>query len=310
MYDTIIIGAGPAGLTAAIYALRAKKKVLMLERLFPGGQVAVTNVIENYPGFEKISGMELATKMFEQAVKLGLEIVYSEILEYDITGKIKKVRTHNNTYEAKTILLCLGAFAKQLEVENEQKFVGNGISYCATCDGNFFKDKTVAVIGGGNTSMEDVLYLYDIAEKIYLIHRRDTFKVEKEEILNKVKALSTDANSKIKIILNSVVTELKGENKLESIVIENKKDKEFEEIKVDGIFVAIGRKPDTDLLKGILELDAMGYIITNENMQTNINGVFAAGDVRHKTLRQIVTACADGAISSVSINNYIATLKD
>ena len=201
MYDTIIIGAGPAGLTAAIYALRAKKKVLMLERMLPGGQVAMTNLIENYPGFEKISGMELATKMFEQAVKLGLEIVYSDVLEYDITGNIKKVRTHNGTYESKTILLCLGAFAKQLEVENEQKFVGNGISYCATCDGNFFKDKTVAVIGGENTSIEDTLYLYDIVKKIYLIHRRDAFKVE-EEALNRVQTLSTNPNSKIKILLN------------------------------------------------------------------------------------------------------------
>lgn len=309
MYDTIIIGAGPAGLTAAIYALRAKKKVLMLERMLPGGQVAMTNLIENYPGFEKISGMELATKMFEQAVKLGLEIVYSDVLEYDITGNIKKVRTHNGTYESKTILLCLGAFAKQLEVENEQKFVGNGISYCATCDGNFFKDKTVAVIGGENTSIEDTLYLYDIVKKIYLIHRRDAFKVE-EEALNRVQTLSTNPNSKIKILLNCAVTELKGNNKLESIIIENKKDKKLEEIKVDGLFVAIGRKPDTDLLKGILELDSMGYIITDENMKTNISGVFAAGDVRHKTLRQIVTACADGAISSVSINNYITTLKN
>lgn len=309
MYDSIIIGAGPAGLTASIYALRARKKVLMLERMIPGGQVAMTNLIENYPGFERIAGIELATKMFEQATKLGLEIVYTDVLEYDLTGTVKKVRTHNGTFEAKTILLCLGAYAKQLEVENEQKYVGKGISYCATCDGNFFKDKTVAIIGGGKTSIEDTLYLYDIAKQIYVIHRRDTFKCE-EDTLNKVKMLSELPDSKVKIILNSVVTELNGGDKLESIVIENKEKKTFEDLKVDGLFVAIGRKPDTDLLKGVLELDSSGYIITDEDMKTNINGVFAAGDVRHKTLRQIVTACADGAIASISINTYISTLKN
>ena len=171
MYDTIIVGGGPAGLTAAIYALRAKKKIIMIERMIPGGQVAKTLTIENYPGFESISGFDLANKMYEQATNLGLEIVYNDILEYDITGSIKKVKTHNGTFEAKTILLCLGAFAIQLEVENEQKFLGKGISYCATCDGNFFKNKTVAVIGGGNSSIEDTLYLYDIADKIYIINR-------------------------------------------------------------------------------------------------------------------------------------------
>jgi len=309
MYDLIIIGAGPAGLTASIYALRARKKVLMLERMIPGGQMAMTNNIENYPGFDKITGMDLTTKMLEQAVKLGLEITYTDVLEYDITGTIKKVRTHNGTFEAKTVLLCLGAFAKQLEVENEQKYLGKGISYCATCDGNFFKDKTVAIVGGGNTSIKDVLYLYDIVKKIYLIHRRDTFRCE-ESALDKVKILSEKSDSKINIILNSIVTGLKGDGKLESIVIENKENKAISELKVDGLFVAIGRKPDTDLLKDILELDSLGYIKTDEDMKTNIAGVFAAGDVRHKTLRQIVTACADGAIASISINNYISTMKN
>lgn len=308
MYDTIIVGGGPAGLTAAIYALRAKKKIIMIERMIPGGQVAKTLTIENYPGFESISGFDLANKMYEQATNLGLEIVYNDILEYDITGSIKKVKTHNGTFEAKTILLCLGAFAIQLEVENEQKFLGKGISYCATCDGNFFKNKTVAVIGGGNSSIEDTLYLYDIADKIYIINRRDKF-IGEEELLNKVKTLANSENAKIEIMLNSVVTALNGNEKLENITVKNKDTNTVSELKIDGLFVTIGRKPDTELLKDILNLDNMGYILTDENMKTNVEGVFAAGDVRHKTLRQIITACADGAIASLSINNYLLTLK-
>lgn len=308
MYDLIIIGAGPAGLTASIYALRAKKNILILERMIPGGQMAMTTNIENYPGFEKISGLDLTKKMLEQAIKLGLDITYTDVLEYDISGTVKKVRTHIGTFEARTILLCPGAFAKQLEVENEQKYVDKGISYCSTCTGSFFKEKTVAVIGGGNSSIKDVLYLYDIAKKIFLIHRRDTFRCE-ESALDKVKNFSAKPNSKVEIILNSIATELKGNDKLESIVIENKITKAKTELKIDGLFVSIGRKPDTDLLKDIVELDSMGYIITDEDMRTNIPGVFAAGDVRHKTLRQIITACADGAIASISINNYISTMK-
>ncbi|MDD2445229.1 MAG: thioredoxin-disulfide reductase [Clostridia bacterium] len=308
MYDTIIVGGGPAGLTAALYALRAKKKIVMIERMIPGGQVAKTLTVENYPGFESISGFDLANKMYEQVTKLGLEIIYSDILEYDITGFIKKIKTHSGTFEAKTILLCLGAFAVQLEVENEKKFIGKGISYCATCDGNFFKDKTVAVVGGGSSSIEDTLYLYDIAKKIYIINRRDKFICE-EEPLNKIKTLSNSDNSKIEIILNSVITSLNGDDKLENITVKNKNDNTLKELKIDGLFVTIGRKPDTELLKNTLNLDDIGYILTDENMKTNIDGVFAAGDVRHKTLRQIVTACADGAIASMSINNYISTLK-
>lgn len=303
MYDIIIVGGGPAGLTASIYALRAKKSVLLIEKFSPGGQVVQTGKIENYPGFKSIEGAELSRLMFEQASDLGLEVVYSDILNYDITGKIKKVKTYEGEFEAKTIILALGAVARQLDVENEKKFVGKGISYCATCDGNFFKDKVVAVVGGGNTSFEDCLYLSDIVKKIYLIHRRDEFRGD-AHTLEKLKTLAL--NGKIEFVLNSVVKELKGEEKLNSILVENKISKEIREIKVDGLFVAIGRQPDTALLKDIITLDKNGYIITDENMRTNVDGVYAIGDVREKRLRQIVTACSDGAIASVDIIDYIS----
>ena len=182
MFDIIIVGGGPAGLTAAIYALRAKKRVLLIERMSPGGQVAITNEIENYPGFPSISGIDLSSRMFEQAMGLGLEVSFTDVLEYDILSDIKKIKTHEGVFEGKTILLCLGASARQLEIPNEQKYIGHGISYCATCDGNFFKDKTVAVVGGGNTSVDDCLYLAPLAKKIYFIHRRDKFSVTDSKI--------------------------------------------------------------------------------------------------------------------------------
>lgn len=306
IYDLIIVGGGPAGLTAAIYSLRAKKKVLLIEKMMPGGQVSITSTVENYPGFESITGIDLSTKMFMQANTHGLETVFSEVIGYELDGDIKKVRTHDGQFEGKTVVLALGASAKQLDVQNEKKYIGRGISYCATCDGNFFKNKKVAVIGGGNTSIEDCLYLYDIVDKIYLIHRRDTFRSE-ETTLNKVQALATEKNPKLEIITNSVVKQLKGDNTLQAIVIEDMVEKTFRELEVDGVFVAIGRKPDTELLRDIIVLDNSGYIITDENMKTNIAGVYAVGDVRQKTLRQIVTACSDGAIASFAINNYLST---
>lgn len=308
MYDLIIVGGGPAGLTSAIYSLRAKKKVLLIEKMIPGGQVAITSNIENYPGFDSISGMDLSTKMFMQANKHGLETVFSEVIEYDIKGNIKKVKTNDGIFEAKAIILSLGASARQLDVKDENKYIGHGVSYCATCDGNFFKNKNVAIVGGGNTSIEDCLYLYDIAKEIYLIHRRDSFRSEKTT-LEKVKTLANAPNPKIHILTNSVVKELKGNNNLDSIVVENKITKQTSELKIDGVFVAIGRKPDTELLRDVIELDENGYIITDENMSTNIKGVYAAGDVRKKSLRQIVTACSDGAIASFSVNSYLATLS-
>ena len=303
MYDIIIVGGGPAGLTASIYALRAKKSVLLIERYTPGGQVAQTGKIENYPGFKSIDGMDLASLMFDQATSLGLETVFSDVLDYDLLGKIKKVKTYDGEFEAKTVILALGAVARQLDVENEKKFIGRGVSYCATCDGNFFKNKDVAVVGGGNTSFEDCLYLSDIVNKIYLIHRRDEFRGDRHTL---EKLYKLEQEDKIEFILNSTVKALNGKDKLESIVVENKLNKTNREIVVDGLFVAIGRRPDTSLLQDRLNLDENGYIITDENMKTNIDGVYAIGDVRKKRLRQIVTACSDGALASVDIIDYIA----
>lgn len=303
MYDIIIIGGGPAGLTASIYALRAKKSVLLIERYAPGGQVAQTGKIENYPGFKSIDGLELSNLMFEQASDLGLETIYTDVIKYDLLGKVKKVETYDGTFECKAVVLALGAVARQLDVENEKKFIGRGISYCATCDGNFFKDKNVAVVGGGNTSFEDCLYLADIVNKIYLIHRRDEFRGDKHTLL---KLKEFEKVGKIEFVLNSVVKALNGEDKLTSVVVENKIDKTLREIFVDGLFVAIGRRPDTSLIQDIITLDENGYIITDENMRTNIDGVYAVGDVRQKRLRQIVTACSDGAISAVDIIDYIS----
>ena len=303
LYDVLIIGGGPAGLTAAIYSRRAGKKVLIIERTVPGGQVALTNTVENYPGIKKTDGVTLATEMFEHATSLKTEFVFSDVLDFDLNNKIKKVVTHEGTFEGKCIILCLGASAKQLNLDNEKKFMGKGISYCATCDGALYKNKIVAIVGGGNTSLEDSLYLSGLAKKVYLIHRRDKFKGDKI-LIEQLKKESNKENSNIEVLLNSHVTKLEGNEKISTINVENCETKETKNLQVDGLFIAIGRKPDTDLLEGI-ELDKNGYIITNEKMETNIPGVYAAGDVRQKQLRQIITACSDGAVASVNTNEYI-----
>lgn len=304
MYDIIIVGGGPAGLTAAIYALRARKTVLMIEKLVVGGQVALTTNIENYPGFEAISGMDLASKMFMQAEKYGLETVFDDVVDYDITGEVKKIITPNKTYEGKTVILALGASARQLDIQSEKEFAGRGVSYCATCDGNFYKDKIVTVVGGGNSSISAVLYLANLAKKVYLVHRRETFRAEQVEV-QKVMSLTTGDNPKVVFLPNSKIQDLEGNGKVESMIIENLKTGETEEFATDGIFVAIGRRPDTGFLNGTIELDDGGYIVTDGNMQTNISGVYAAGDVRSGSLKQIVSAASDGAIAATRIIEYL-----
>lgn len=304
MYDIIIVGGGPAGLTAAIYALRARKTVLMIEKLVVGGQVALTTNIENYPGFEAISGMDLASKMFMQAEKYGLETVFDDVVDYDITGEVKKIITPNKTYEGKTVILALGASARQLDIQSEKEFAGRGVSYCATCDGNFYKDKIVTVVGGGNSSISAVLYLANLAKKVYLVHRRETFRAEQVEV-QKVMSLTTGDNPKVVFLPNSKIQDLEGNGKVESMIIENLKTGKTEEFATDGIFVAIGRRPDTGFLNGTIELDDGGYIVTDGNMQTNISGVYAAGDVRSGSLKQIVSAASDGAIAATRIIEYL-----
>lgn len=304
MYDVIIVGGGPAGLTAAIYSCRAGKKVLLIERMVPGGQVAYTSTVENYTGFKKLSGGELAELMFNHAKSFNPDIVFSDVLDINLNEKVKKVVTHSGTFESKTIILCLGASAKQLNLQNERKFLGRGVSYCATCDGSFFKDKVVAIVGGGNSSLEEAIYLSALAKKVYLIHRRDEFRGE-QILVNKITELSKKENSNLEILYSSAVKAINGENKLEDVVVTNLKSKEDQTLKTDALFIAIGRKPDTEILQGKINLDANGYIITNEKMETSVAGVYAAGDVRQKQLRQIVTAVSDGAIASINTNDYI-----
>ncbi len=306
MYDIIIIGAGVGGLTSAIYAKEANKSVLILEKVGAGGQLNNINKITNYPGFSQISGYELTENIKNQALNLGVELKREEVISVKLNEKIKKITTHKNIYEAKAVIIATGAYAKQLELNGEKQFLGRGLSYCATCDGNFFKEKTVAVIGGGNTSMDDCIYLNGIAKKIYLIHRREEFTAT-DKLLNQVKHLIGEENSKIEVLTNSVVVELKGEEKLEQIKVLNKKENTEKMLQVEGLFVAIGRKPDTEFLNGQVMLDESGFILTDENMATNIKGVFAVGDVRKTPLRQVVTACSDGAIATNSIIKGINT---
>lgn len=298
IYDAVILGAGPAGLTAGIYCKRAGMDIVVIEKNMPGGQVGTTYEVCNYTGFDKISGIDLATKMFEHATSAGVDVVFEEVKKVELKEKVKTVETFSGTYLARSVIICFGAAARKLNIDNERKFLGKGVSYCATCDGALYKDLAVAVVGGGNTAIEDAIYLSNIAKTVYLIHRRDEFRAEKalQNSLDKIK--------NIEYVLSSVVTELNGENKIESITVKNLADNTTKVIKVDGVFVAIGRGPETDFLDGV-EVDKNGYIVSDANMKTNIDGVFVAGDIRTTPLRQIVTACSDGAIAATKAYEYI-----
>ena len=295
MYDIIIIGAGPAGLTAAIYGRRANKSVLVLEAKSYGGQIINTLDIENYPANNHISGFDFATNLYNQAKELGAEIVFDKVIE--ITNN-KEVITANNKYNAKAIIIATGSDNRKLGLSNEDELIGKGVSYCATCDGAFFKGKDVAVVGGGNTALEDALYLSNLANKVYLIHRRDEFRgVDKSVNLIKQK-------DNIELILNSTVTKLISDNKLTGIEVTNK-DGSINTINIDGLFVAIGRVPSNDYYKNIINLDDQGYVIANEDCKTNIPFIFVAGDNRTKEVRQLVTATSDGAVAATNAIKYI-----
>lgn len=290
MYDIIIVGAGPAGLTAALYALRANKKVLVLEAKSYGGQIINANKVENYPGIKSISGFDYATNLYNQVKELGCEIKYETVERVE---ENKNVVTDKGSYNAKAVILATGAENRKLNIDKERDFVGRGISYCATCDGNFYKNKTVAVTGGGNTAIEDAIYLSDICDKVYLIHRRDEFRAEKKY----VEELKTKNN--IEFVLNANVVNLNGDSKLESIIIKYNDDNE-KEIKVDGLFIAIGQEPKNEIFKNIVELDKLGYIVALDDVHTNKKGIYVAGDARVKSLRQLTTAVADGSIAATT----------
>ncbi|MCL2354164.1 MAG: thioredoxin-disulfide reductase [Defluviitaleaceae bacterium] len=305
IYDVIIIGGGPAGLSAALYAGRARLDVLMIEKMTEGGQIATTNEIENYPGgLEEDSGPALSLRMKAQAKKFGAAMVRENVVEVDLEGDVKVVKTDTNTYKAKSIIAATGAKPRLLDVPGEKELTGMGVSYCATCDGAFFADLPVFVIGGGDSAVEEALFLTRYAKKVTIIHRRDSLKA--------AKYLQDQAidHPKIDFIWNSAVKEIKGKFEVKSMTIKNLITNETTEIEASeedgtfGIFVFVGLVPLSELFEGKLDMDG-GYIITNENMETNIKGVYAAGDIRAKTLRQVVTAAADGAIAATQVDKYL-----
>ncbi|MBR2589992.1 MAG: FAD-dependent oxidoreductase [Clostridia bacterium] len=300
MYDIIIIGAGPAGLSAAIYALRASKTVLVLEANTYGGQIVNTPDIENYPVEEHISGFEFATKLYTQAANLGAELKFERALSVEGEA-VKTVRTAKNSYEAKAVIIASGAENRKLGVAREEEMVGKGISYCATCDGAFYRNKKVAVVGGGDTAFEDAAYLADIADTVYLIHRRDTFRAAHTT----VEKLQSREN--VQFVLNSTVEELLTDKKLVGIKVRDKAGNESE-IAVDCLFVAVGRIPENKDFKNVLSLDSEGYAVAGEDCITDSQGVFVAGDNRVKDVRQLVTATADGAVAATNAVKYLNAL--
>lgn len=286
MYDIIIVGAGPAGLTAALYALRANKKVLIFEANTYGGQIINANKMENYPGIKSISGFDYATLLYNQVMDLGAEIKYETVLRID---ENKNVITNNDTYNSKTIILATGAKNKKLGIKNENEYLGKGLSYCATCDGNFYKDKIVAVVGGGNTAITDAIYLSDIASKVYLIHRKDSFRADDKYIIE------LKEKNNIEFILNTNITDIYGDNILEGIKLDNGLD-----INVNGLFIAVGQEPKNEIFSSLIDIDEKGYIISNDGVHTNVKGIYVAGDARVKSLRQVITAVSDGAIAATT----------
>ena len=288
MYDIIIIGAGPAGLTAALYARRANKKVLVLEAKAYGGQIVNANLIENYPGIANISGFDFATNLYNQVKDLETDIKFETVIRIE---KDKTVVTTKNTYTAKSIIIATGAENRKLNIDKETEFIGKGVSYCATCDGNFYKNKTVAIVGGGNTALEDAIYLSDIANKVYIIHRRDKFRGE-ATYENELKK-----KGNVEIILNSKVTKLNGEDFLKSIDIEDNQGN-IQTLDINGLFIAVGQTPKNEIFANIIKLDASGYIESEDGVHTNIKGIYVAGDTRVKQLRQLTTAVSDGAIAA------------
>lgn len=304
IYDLVIIGSGPAGMSAAIYASRAMLDTVLLEKEYmPGGQVVQTYEVDNYPGIPKTNGMELSDKFAEHAKDLGIETMTAEVTDIHAGQEIKEVCLKNgDILKTKTIILATGAIHRTLGVPGETELSGMGVSYCATCDGAFFRNKVTAVVGGGDVALEDAVFLSRMCEKVYLIHRRDELrgaKILQDQVKN---------NSKIEILWDTIVTEIEGENKVETIHIQNVNNSVDKILKVDGIFIAVGTKPASELLKDQLKTDEQGYIVAGEDGITNIPGIFVGGDGRAKNLRQVVTAVADGANCVQSVERYLQKL--
>ena len=297
MYDVAIIGSGPAGMTAAIYAKRAGLKTIIFEKAFVGGQMSYAHSIENFPGFQSISGFDLATNMKTQLE--GVDAKSADVVGVDFSGDIKLLKTKTEEFSAKTVIIATGATSKRLGIQREAKFVGRGVSYCATCDGAFYKDKAVVVIGGGNTALEDCLYLANFCRSVTLVHRREEFRGDKST-LDKVRQ-----NAKITIYTNKVVSDILGETVVEAVTLTDTVTQNTEKLAADGIFIAIGYTPKTAFLNGAVNLNENGEILTDHNLLTSVKGVYAAGDVRQKILKQVVTACSDGAVAVDQITKIL-----
>ncbi|MBN1177083.1 MAG: thioredoxin-disulfide reductase [Dehalococcoidales bacterium] len=300
-YDVVIIGGGPAGLSAGIYTARARLNSLLVERGAVGGQIINTEWVENYPGFaENISGIELTVAMHKQATKFGLETLVADVTGIDIKGKQKVVKTSRGDFPAKAVIIAGGSERQKLGVPGEAEYTGRGVSYCATCDGPFFRDKAVAVVGGGNAAITEALELTRFATRVTVIHRRDELRATR--ILQE-KAFT---EKKIKILWDSVIEEITGDTFVDTVKVSNVKTKKKSDLKVSGVFMAVGFKPNTGYLKGIIELDKTGTVIVNEKMETGMPGVFAAGDIRSNSIRQVIAAAGDGAVAAIGAERYIA----
>ena len=300
MYDVIILGAGTAGMTAALYTNRAGLNTLIVEQELYGGQIVNTPEIENYPALPGVSGFDFVQNLYQQAVEaFQTEFVFGSLNSFDFNGSVKKVTVGDKTYESKTVIIASGAKHKKIGCSGEDQFQGKGVSYCATCDGAFFKDKEVAVVGGGNTALQDAKYLSRYCRRVYLIHRRDQFRAVQIEV--------DDALSRENIVpvYDTVVEEIIGKQTVTSLKIKNVKNNTESELAVSGVFVAVGLDPQTELFRGSIEVDSRGYFAAGEDCKTNLPGVFVAGDVRTKPLRQLVTAAADGAVSAEMAREYI-----
>ncbi len=304
IYDTLIIGGGPGGYGAALYTSRAGLETIVIEKLSAGGQIALSHWVDNYPGFEDgIDGFSLGMKMQKSAERFGTVTVQAEVTNVSLDKPVKEIETTEGTFFAKTVIIASGANPKELGVENESMLTGRGVHYCAACDGMFYRNKTVVIAGGGNSAVSDALLLSRLCKKVILVHRGDKLKASKvyiEPVMD---------NEKIELKLNSRITEIKADGNISAITIENTLNGDKEDIKCDGLFVSIGRKPASELFKGQISLDESGYIIADESTKTNIPGVFAVGDIRTKALRQVVTAISDGATASLYAEEYLAEIS-
>lgn len=301
MKDIVIIGAGPAGLTAAIYALRAGKSVLVLEKELFGGQITYSPSVENYPGYKQISGNEFAENLIEQAIALGAEIELAEVTKI-LDGSVKTVITDGGSYECKSVIIAAGSRHRRLGLRGEEELIGAGVSYCAVCDGAFFKGKTVAVAGGGDAALQDAIFLSDRCRKVFVIHRRDTFRGEArlETILR--------SRDNVEFIMNSVVESLEGKEKLSGVTVRNRQTGETKTIPLDGLFIAVGQEPQNTPFSDMIALDGAGYADAGEDCRTGTPGIFVAGDCRRKAVRQLTTAVGDGAVAGLAAVDYINSL--